>query len=74
MTELKVINLGCRNGWGAEKPVEYNQHVANCGKPIFDSKGREWRDYDMTTRNLARCYDEVTCNECGIQFTVDSSD
>jgi hypothetical protein len=59
--ELKIIDLGCMNGWGANKPAEFKQHVAQCGD-------------DITVRVLGRCYEEQTCNQCGIRFTVDSSD
>lgn len=75
-------NLGTMNGWKSE-PAEYTAHKENCGHEVeykymlgrpghFEMRTR--RVQDVTVRNIGRCYNEYTCNECGCTWSVDSSD
>ena len=74
------MNLGTMNGW-KEQPKEYTKHLAECGteytyKYAMGKPGvyemRTGRRYDMTRKNLGTCYNQHTCNECGITYRVDS--
>jgi len=52
------LKLGCMNGW-VSKPKEYLKCV--------DLKHKQIRI------NLWQCYNKYVCNECKIQYEVDSS-
>lgn len=77
--ELKIINLGCMNGWtqDSQEQALYNQHVANCGceksRQLRDGRVYTFREYNTTSKNLGLCYNEYTCQDCGINYSVDSS-
>jgi hypothetical protein len=82
--EVKIVNIGCQNGWDMKNPpAEYTKHLKCCGEE-YETKYflgspdkfeiRKYRKNTLAQRNLGHCYNEYTCTECGIQFTVDSSD
>jgi len=75
------MNLGTMNGWKTE-PVEYVNHLENCGREYTykyflgkpgDFEMRTDRRYNETRKNLGNCYNEYTCQDCGISYKVDSS-
>ena len=82
--ELKVIGLGCQNEWDMNNPPElYTQHMQNCGTVrkslVYNGNPNtpteyEYRAYNIKHVNLGRCYNSYTCQDCGIQYSVDSSD
>ena len=80
-----MIDLGTMNGW-KEQPKEYTKHLAECGTEYegvycngqyspSDPRHKEvriYRNYNMTRKSLGTCYNQHTCNECGITYRVDS--
>ncbi len=77
----KTIDLGTMNGW-KERPQEYKDHLANCGTERIalvyhgdpnNPTEETVRDYNVYRRNLGMCYNQYTCNDCGITYKVDSS-
>ncbi len=77
-----MIDLGTMNGW-KEQPKEYTRHLAECGTEretimsstvngVITRTPEIVRDYNMTRTNLGTCYNQHTCNECGITYRVDS--
>ena len=85
MTQLELFktnytDLGIMNGW-KEQPQEYTDHLANCGTErialIYHGDPKNpteeiVRDYNVSRRNLGTCYNQYTCNDCGITYKVDS--
>jgi len=83
-----MINLGTANGWKT-LPTQYTKHLAECGTEhevtmcymeypteggaIRRQRQEIQRRYDMTVTNKGNCYNNHTCNECGISYDVDSS-
>ena len=69
-------------------PKEYTKHIAECGTEyetticymeypeeggcIKRQRQEVRRQYDMTVTNKGNCYNNHTCNECGITYDVDS--
>jgi|688.fasta_scaffold372935_4 hypothetical protein len=71
--KIEVINLGCANSWDAKNPPDkYLEHKKNCGQ--VDPRCDKYKTYNMSRVNIGRCYNKYYCNDCGIQYTVDSSD
>ena len=68
------INLGCQNGWFGKNPPEYLDHLEKCAEFWVDSSGQQRKHYPMERTGLGRCYDRYSCQKCGIEYTVDSSD
>lgn len=59
---LQIVNLGCQNGWNMRNPPSaYVKHEEHCGR------------YTLVRREIGNCWNEYTCEQCGIRFTVDSS-
>jgi hypothetical protein len=58
-TGKEIKDLGCVNSW-KESPQIYKE----CCR----------LEHPMTIRNLGRCYNEYTCEICGIKYTIDSGD
>jgi len=83
-----MINLGTANGW-KEQPEAYTKHLAECGTEhevticfmeypeeggaIKRQRQEVRRQYDVTVTRKGNCYNNYTCNECGISYDVDSS-
>lgn len=81
--EVEVVSLGCANCWDMKNPpAAYTKHLECCGEEYeaqcigkrFDKITKKFRKYSMITKNLGHCYNEYTCQQCGIQYSVDSSD
>jgi|TARA_R110000824_G_scaffold160660_4_gene335563 hypothetical protein len=76
-------DLGIMNGWNWDNPpAEYTQHLAECGTErialIYHGDPKNpteeiVRDYNESYTNLGTCYNQITCNDCGITYRVDSS-
>ena len=72
---IKLINLGCMNGW-TEDPPEYKDHMLYCAeyKPSQGSNERiVFKTYPVTEAKIGNCYYRYTCPKCGITYSVDSS-
>jgi len=80
---MKVMNLGTMNGW-VNEPTEYTSHLAECGTEretvscntvngVITRTPTMVRVYNETRKQLGNCYNEYTCNDCGISYKVDSS-
>ena len=69
-----MIDIGCMNGWGEDRPQAYVEHKEKCKTEMTDKFGRTYDMYDMDEVNLGRCYNRYTCKKCGISYTIDSGD
>jgi hypothetical protein len=67
-----VVDLGIMNGWKVI-PEKYLDHLTKCGYDMTWPNGRE-RRYRLEEKNIGRCYNSYTCNDCGCSWRVDSSD
>ena len=82
MKNLK--NLGHMNSWNqGQLPTPYTTHLENCGNERIatlyhgdpNAPTQEVvRDYNMNIENLGTCYNKHTCNDCGITYSIDSTD
>lgn len=57
--ENDIKDLGCANGWRIQ-PEEY----VKC----------QGLGHKLEIKVIGRCYERITCPECKISWTVDSSD
>jgi len=74
-------DLGIMNGW-KDEPQAYTKHLATCGEPYTykhclgkpgHSEMRTNRRYNEARTSLGHCYNQYTCQDCGISYKVDSS-
>lgn len=62
MKQNEIVELGWANGWGQKKPKEYKDC---CDKNHY----HEWQ-----VQKLGRSIEKMTCHQCKISWSVDSSD
>jgi hypothetical protein len=60
-----------------------SQHYLTCGQWVTythclgkpgETETRQRKVFDMKSKKLSNCLFCYTCNECGVQHTIDSSD
>jgi len=71
--EEEIKNLGYSNGWYDNPPAEYIAHKENCCERVTPRPDYSYLKCPEVTTNIGRNLEEITCNNCGIKWKVDSS-